>query len=382
MAVFNPSSAAIDGPVDLELWFDEHTRNLYGEFFNYESKVGFRLYDADDREIAYDYLSYRPFRRRFHRAPRKTPQGQDCIVVSVSCPLKIPAWGLHDDHLPAGVAAHAASRREHGQRGTARWKTRICALRCSPNGSLKLTDKRNGNVYDRLLVFEERADIGDGWFHGVAVNDQVLSSTAAHADVAVVADGVQKATLRITNRLRVPERFEFDRKMARSERCVEMAITSDVTLRPGRRPPRDSHRHGQPGPRPSGACVVRNRGKNRHVPGGRAVRRRRTGHCLAGGQPHLQGTGGGDHAADGMDRGIRRAAGTGRRRAGFARDRGARRAGAYFGADAAARFPPDGLPQRRRTGRTKPGRPRVSLSARAAGRNALPTCGWDAWLSK
>lgn len=232
MVVFNPAPADIDGPVDLELWFDEKTTSVYGEFFNYESKVGFRLYDADDREIPYDYLGYSPRRRRLRRATRKAPRGQECLVIQVTAPLKIPALGYttiicrpeqrftrHDDR--GILAGDRALENEH------------LRVEVQDNGSLRLTDKRTGNTYDRLLVFEDRADIGDGWYHGVPVNDRIYTSTACPADVAVVAAGGRKATLRIVNRMQVPGRFEFDTVMQRSRRTRTLLIENDITLRAG-----------------------------------------------------------------------------------------------------------------------------------------------------
>ena len=48
-----------------------------------------------------------------------------------------------------------------------------------------------------------------------------------------MAAGAQRATLRIVNRLEVPECFEFDTKMRRSDRTRTILIESDVTLRAG-----------------------------------------------------------------------------------------------------------------------------------------------------
>lgn len=232
MVVFNPSQTDVNGPVDLELWFDEKTKSTYAEFFNYESKVGFRLFDAEGQEIPYDYVSYVPRRRRYHRAPRRAPRGQECLVVTVTTPLTIPAFGY-----TTITCKPEASFTRHPDRGLLvgdrAMENEHLRVEVNPNGSLKLTDKRSKQVYDRLLVFEERADIGDGWFHGVAVNDRIFSSTAAAADVAVIAAGGQKAVLRITNHLHVPRCFEFDTKMCRSDDTVLLKITSDVTLRAG-----------------------------------------------------------------------------------------------------------------------------------------------------
>lgn len=230
MVVFNPTQAEIDAPVDLELWFDKETSNVFGEFFNYESKVGFRLFDAAGREIPYDFLGYAPRRRRFFRPHSKTCVGEECIVARVTAALKIPALGYTTITCKpvAEPTRYPAGKIVTGDRTLENQHLRVTVQH---DGSLELHDQRTGQTYDRLLVFEERADIGDGWYHGVAVNDQVFSSTAGAADVAVVEDGAQKATLRVTNRMVVPRCFEFGTTMRRSEATATLLIDSFVTLR-------------------------------------------------------------------------------------------------------------------------------------------------------
>ncbi|MCP4247600.1 MAG: glycoside hydrolase family 38 [bacterium] len=232
MVVFNPTQAPIEGPVDLELWFDEKTKSTFAEFFGYEDKVGFRMFDADGREMPYDFLGYAPQRRRFHRPPNKTCLGQECIVVDVCVPLKIPAFGYTTVVCKplAEPTRHPTGRIVVGDRTLENDHLR---LEVQANGSLCLHDKRSGQTYDRLLVFEERADIGDGWYHGVAANDRIHTSTACAADVAVVENGAQKATLKISNRMQVPQGFEFDTKMRRSDNTVTLVIDNYVTLRAG-----------------------------------------------------------------------------------------------------------------------------------------------------
>ncbi len=232
VVVFNAAQAPLDGPVDIDLWFDDKTQARYQEFFGYESKIGFRLYTPDGREVPYDYASYQPQRQRVFRRWGKTPQGRSCVVVRVTVPLRIAAMGYTTLICKplAEPTRHPAGRLVVDDRTL---ENRCLRVRVEPDGSLTLLDKRSGQTYSRLLVFEDRADIGDGWYHGVAVNDQVFTSAASAADVAVVADGAQSATLRITTRMRVPACFEFDRQMRRSARTVEQCIDSYVTLRAG-----------------------------------------------------------------------------------------------------------------------------------------------------
>jgi alpha-mannosidase len=232
LVVFNPTQAELNGPVDLELWFDAKTTSLFGEFFKYESKVGFRLYDAAGQELPYDYVSYAPSRRRFSRLWGKIPQAQECLVVTVTVPLQIPAFGYTTITCKpeAKATRHPAGGIAQGDRVLENAHLRV---EVQDNGSLRLLDKHTQQTYDRLGIYEDRADIGDGWYHGVAVNDQVFSSTACPADVALVTDGRQKATLRITSRMSVPAYFEFGGQMRRSAQRAELVIDSYVTLRAG-----------------------------------------------------------------------------------------------------------------------------------------------------
>jgi len=100
------------------------------------------------------------------------------------------------------------------------------------NGTLSVTDKRTGKRYDDFLTFEDCADIGDGWFHGMAVNERTFLSAASTAEVSVTANGIGKASFRVVVNFMVPEAFDFA-KMERSPRMVPLRIVSDITLRAG-----------------------------------------------------------------------------------------------------------------------------------------------------
>lgn len=230
LIVFNPTADPIDGPVDLTLRFPTTTDCVFQEFFGYEPKMGFRLYDPDGRELPYQYVGHRRDVAGFHRRLRKYPQGDVRHEVDVTVPLKVPAYGytrvlckplreptrhlgtmLVDDHTIANETLQVS---------------------VASNGTLTLTDKRTGQVFERLLTLEERADIGDGWYHGVAVNDDVYTSIASSADVAVVTDGIGKATLKIRVTMQVPERFDFP-ALRRETRLTPLVVTHFVTLRKG-----------------------------------------------------------------------------------------------------------------------------------------------------
>lgn len=231
LVVFNPSADAVDGPVDLTLRFPSDIDTIYQEWFGFEPKVGFRLYDAGGEEVPYQYVAQRRERVGFRRPLRKFPAGRVGYEIDMSAPLAIPAYGYTvllcrpikepTRHLGSMRVDDRTIENEH------------LRVAVESNGSLRLTDRRTGETYDGLLRLEDRADIGDGWYHGTAVNDQIHSSTASRAEVALVADGIARATLRVRVTMRLPRRFEFGSLMKRSDDLADLVVTHDVTLRRG-----------------------------------------------------------------------------------------------------------------------------------------------------
>jgi alpha-mannosidase/mannosylglycerate hydrolase len=99
-----------------------------------------------------------------------------------------------------------------------------------PNGTLTLTEKQSGQIYHRLLTLEDSADIGDGWYHGQAVNDQVFVSTASRAATALVHNGPQMAVFKIRVLFPAPEAFDFT-TMHRTEAAKDLVVEHLITLR-------------------------------------------------------------------------------------------------------------------------------------------------------
>lgn len=229
VVVFNPNADAIEAPIDLMLRFPSNLDAVYQEWFGFEPKLGFKLYDAAGKELPYQYVNQRRNRQSFRRPLRKFPAGESRHEIDISVPLEIPAYGYTTiickpikeptRHLGSMAVDDHTIENE------------FLTISVDPNGTLTVTDKRTDETYDGLLTLEDRADIGDGWYHGTAVNDEIHTSVASAADVAIVADGIAKATLKIRVTLNVPERFEFGDLMKRADRFAPLVVTHYVTLR-------------------------------------------------------------------------------------------------------------------------------------------------------
>lgn len=230
LAIFNPTAEPLDMPVDLDIPLPAIWPKRYQEFFGFEEKFAFVLRDASGAAIPYQLVGQQRDVNGFRRPRYKFPTGDRRHVVTVTARVKVPEYG----YTTIVVEPVDGPTRYLGSMATSHRSIENDLLRveANPNGTIKITDKQTGASFDQLLTFEQRADIGDGWYHGIAVNDQIFNSTAGSADIALVADGINKATLRIALTMNVPAEFDF-KHMTRSERIVPLRIVSEVTLREG-----------------------------------------------------------------------------------------------------------------------------------------------------
>lgn len=233
VTLFNPLPYPWEGTTELTLGIPPDW-NTFNEFFGYEPKPAFHIYDAEGREIPYQRLTQANRRSRFRTYRVRFPMHYETNDVTVSLPLALPPMGYTTLTLREGEPTLPTRHPETPGLATSERSMENEHLKVviEGNGTLTLTDKHTGQTYRRLLTFEDGADIGDGWFHGLAVNDQVFVSTACRAEVALVHNGPMLTTFRVRTAMPVPKRFSFD-TMTRSEERTDLVFDSRVSLRPG-----------------------------------------------------------------------------------------------------------------------------------------------------
>lgn len=97
---------------------------------------------------------------------------------------------------------------------------------------MRLTDKHTGETYTDLLSFEDRSEIGDGWFHGHSLNDRQHLSHASTAQIDVVHDGPDGVSFCSTVTMQLPARYDWKAERPSDEQ-VSLRISSVITLRRG-----------------------------------------------------------------------------------------------------------------------------------------------------
>jgi alpha-mannosidase/mannosylglycerate hydrolase len=230
IGLFNPTTQDIDEPLDLEVRLPATWAKKFQEFFGYEEKFAFRLRDADGRDVPWQLTGQRKDTMRHRQARYKIPAADPRHLVNVTAQVKVPAFGYTTLTVEPvdGPVRHLGSMRSGGSNAIENARLRVAV---NADGTIHLTDKVTGHSMDGLLRLEDGGDIGDGWNWCPPANDAVVSP-AGPATVTLVTDGPEKATLRISVSLDVPEEFDY-RQMRRSDRKVTLRVEHDVTLRRG-----------------------------------------------------------------------------------------------------------------------------------------------------
>lgn len=234
VVVFNPLTHALHETIELTLQIPTDWPQ-FNEFFGFEPKPGFRIYGPDGVELPYQRLQQTNARTKVRIHTTKFPESYQTHDVRVSLPLDLPALGYTT--LTIRAQSDRRATRHPATPGLALSERSMAneylEVTIEANGSLTVHDKRSSETYTRWLTFEDSADIGDGWYHGQAVNDQTFVSTAGGAAVALVHDGPQLTTFRVRTTMQVPEAFAFDATMRRTEQLTNLVMDSFISLRPG-----------------------------------------------------------------------------------------------------------------------------------------------------
>ena len=306
VTVFNPLPTPFDGVADLRLEIPPSWPLFNFNMGAFQPTPAFRIYGPDGAELPYQRLGQATDRSRFRTYGVSFPKGHKVTEVPVALRLSIPALGYTTLTLRAGDEGQPT--RHPAVPGLATSERSMANERLSvtiePNGTLTLLDKRTGRSYSRLLTFEDRADIGDGWNHGVALNDQIFASTASRASVALVHNGPELATFRVRTVMELPDEFDF-RQMVRTEQWTSLVIDSLVTLRAGADHVEVETTVHNVVEGPSAARPLPHRRAGRYLSRRHAVRRGRAAHRAAGRQPSVSRAGDRGQAATDLDRGLR-----------------------------------------------------------------------------
>lgn len=216
-------------PVDLPLDYPA----AHSEGFRSHELKSFTLHDASGKEVKYQRLSVEPqlSERSKFALPATINHGPGTFTrYQVAAEVDMPALGF----TSLLVKPNATIIRRMGtlRNGPVSAENEFLQIAIACNGTLQLTDKLTGATYTDLLMLEDRSEIGDGWFHGETLNDEIVLSSISTAQVSVLHDGPEMVTFAVTVRLSVPVRYDWHAEKRTAER-VDLPVTHQITLRRG-----------------------------------------------------------------------------------------------------------------------------------------------------
>ena len=100
------------------------------------------------------------------------------------------------------------------------------------NGTFDVEDKRNGQVYPGLNLYEDTEDVGDEYDYSPAANSLTLTSAGTYGDIRAVEDTGLRAQLEVRYELHLPSALEKNRDHRRPD-TVGCLTTTRVRLAAG-----------------------------------------------------------------------------------------------------------------------------------------------------
>jgi len=212
----------VDLPLDFPTVFTEG-------FTGSQDIYSFTLHTLDGSEIPYQRLSINPRsqeRTAFAQVDNQIGDGE-FSRYKIAVEIELPALGF----TSLLVKSCPTPYRYMGslRTGPNSAENEHLAITIESNGTLTLTDKANGEIYRDLLTFEDKSEIGSGWFHSPTATDELVISTAAKTQISIIHDGPEMVTFKVTIQMNIP--FQYDRLHGkRSEVRTDLLITNHITL--------------------------------------------------------------------------------------------------------------------------------------------------------
>ncbi len=204
----------------------------FSEFFGFETKPSLRIVDTEGRDVAYQLLQVTPSSAHLRMPPMHFPCAEDRQGIRLALETIVTPGEVRHFILKRaeGPTRNASQSRIGIGRATLRNKRLVVSAQ--PDGTLTITDLATGRAYPGLLAMEDTADIGDGWFHGIALQDRPCLSTGGNVSFGVIENGPLLARLQIRVEWQVPAEFDFHANV-RGSSYAPLVVEHVVTLRKG-----------------------------------------------------------------------------------------------------------------------------------------------------
>ncbi|MFA9478583.1 glycoside hydrolase family 38 C-terminal domain-containing protein [Phycisphaerales bacterium AB-hyl4] len=231
LTLVNPLPQARREVVVFDVDFPLDYPEQFTEGFRSQPIKSFTLEDASGTAVPYQRLSMIPQlgERSRHALPCFQSEGK-LTRYTVAAEVDLPAMGF--TNLRVVPSKRPVRRMGSLRTAPSRAENEHLIVEIAPNGTLTLIDKQTDQTYTDLLGFDDRSEIGDGWFHGHALNDEQALSHACSAQVSVVHEGPDVVSFQVALTMQLPARYDWHEQRPVDER-VSLGLSHVITLRRG-----------------------------------------------------------------------------------------------------------------------------------------------------
>ncbi len=156
------------------------------------------------------------------------PEDKLAWQAQVLLPAEVPPLGFAAYSVVTEAAAQACPETDIAA-GSNWIENQYVRVAVQPNGTLQVTEKASGRVYDGCHLFEDTEDVGDEYDYSHAANSMTITSAGTAARISLVERGPLQATLQADLVLQLPKSASEDRR-SRSEQAVACAVTTRVSI--------------------------------------------------------------------------------------------------------------------------------------------------------
>lgn len=118
--------------------------------------------------------------------------------------------------------------------GASQLENEYLKVKINPDGTLNITDKGTGKVYENLNYLMDMGDKGNMWMYDTPAGDRVVNNLGQKAKVAVSMEGPLAVKAEITSSITVPAEYDWTHNR-RSENDVTIPMKVELTLKKGSR---------------------------------------------------------------------------------------------------------------------------------------------------
>lgn len=223
--VFNPLPYTYRGLLELDIDFPQDFPVRELPYVKYEQRNAFHVYNESGEQLPYNLI--RAFRGNFIRVADGGNLPADTHRVALIGELR-PMGFTTFRVVPAEKPCRILDR---FSTGTVSCENQWIRFRVNSDGTVQITDKETGEVYDHLHSFLDCGEVGDGWFHIRPIQDRMISSLGCPVSVEKVFDGYAACKFRVIYRMQLPKQPVQDHDfLTRSQEYTEVTIASEFTV--------------------------------------------------------------------------------------------------------------------------------------------------------